>query len=477
MGRASTDAELIAASRRGDATAFGEIVERYQRAVIAVSYSGTRDRTLSEDVAQDTFVTAWRQLAALREIDRLPAWLCGIARNLARAARRRHGRETALDDHDLVSEYGPFDAVSDQQAEQVVASALARVPATYREPLVLFYCEHQSVKSVAQALGISEDATHQRLSRGRQHLADGVSGLVERTLERQRPRRDLAAAVLAAIAMVGVSSQVDASTTSTRGSTMLKTKIGAALGVTAAIVGTGYVVQRSGAEPAPPHISLAEGISLAEHGNTSRVAQMPVGIAPVSSASSGTAATGAKAPRAPAGVGAPLACNTIARHIADLGMQAQPDIAQLTPEQIELDIQKISSQVDEACSTQNWSMDYRACIAAASETFTIGVECARFAPPDGIRPPTTAQPQAPYTGNDMSCAAVGNHVVSLMQPDPATLENLDPEARQRRVDAIKRARSTMPDQVEAACDQGAWSEARRRCMLGATTMSDADKCR
>ena len=121
-------------------------------------------------------------------------------------------------------------------------------------------------------------------------------------------------------------------------------------------------------------------------------------------------------------------------------MRAQPDISRLTPEQIELDIQKIRSQVDEACSTQNWSIDYRTCITTASETYTIGVECARFAPPDGIRPPSTGQPQLPYTGNDVSCASVGIHVVSLMQPDPATLEKLDPEARKRRLDAIERSR-------------------------------------
>ena len=77
----------------------------------------------------------------------------------------------------------------------------------------------------------------------------------------------------------------------------------------------------------------------------------------------------------------------------------------------------------------------------------------------------------------MSCASVGKYVVSLMQPDPATLEKLGPEARKRRVDAIERARSTVPDQLEAACDQGAWSEPRRRCMLGATTMSDVENCR
>jgi len=59
----------------------------------------------------------------------------------------------------------------------------------------------------------------------------------------------------------------------------------------------------------------------------------------------------------------------------------------------------------------------------------------------------------------------------------ARLENLDPEARKRRGDAIERARSTMPDQIEAACDQGAWPEAHRRCILAATTMSDVDTCR
>lgn len=244
MGRTTTDAELIAASRAGDAAAFGEIVGRYQRAVHAVSYSATRDRALSDDVTQDTFVTAWRQLAALRDIDRLPAWLCGIARNLARAAQRRRGRETSLDDQDLVTKYSPFDAVSDHEAEQLVAIALTRMPEKYREPVVLFYCEGQSAKVVAQALGISEDATHQRLSRGRQQLADGMSGLVERTLERQHPRRDLVAAVVAAIAMVGVSSQVDASTTSTRGSTMFK-KLGAAVVISSAVMGTAFFVQRS----------------------------------------------------------------------------------------------------------------------------------------------------------------------------------------------------------------------------------------
>src|SRR5262249_60473785 len=91
MGR--SDAELLEASRRGEREAFGALIERYQGVVSAVSYSRTGDRALSEDVAQDTFLAAWRQLDRLREAGRVRAGLCGIARNPARQARHRRGRE------------------------------------------------------------------------------------------------------------------------------------------------------------------------------------------------------------------------------------------------------------------------------------------------------------------------------------------------------------------------------------------------
>src|SRR5882762_3247195 len=95
---ARTDAELVAASRRGERDAFGHLVTRYQDVVCAVSFSSTGDWSLSEDVAQDTFLAAWRQLDQLRETVRLRSWLCGIARNLARKARKRTDREQVVDD-------------------------------------------------------------------------------------------------------------------------------------------------------------------------------------------------------------------------------------------------------------------------------------------------------------------------------------------------------------------------------------------
>src|SRR5512135_2731724 len=63
---ARSDVELVEASRRGEHEAFGHLVARYQDVVCAVSFGATGDQGLSEDVAQDTFIAAWRQLDRLR---------------------------------------------------------------------------------------------------------------------------------------------------------------------------------------------------------------------------------------------------------------------------------------------------------------------------------------------------------------------------------------------------------------------------
>ncbi len=234
----TTDAELLEASRRGEHAAFGELVGRYQHVVSAVSYSRTRDHALGEDVAQETFLAAWRQLDQLREPGRLRAWLCGIARNLAGKAKKRTREVTIDGDIEMTAQGNPFEAVCSAEAERVVGEALARVPETYRDVLVLYYQENLSVREVSEALGISEAAALQRLSRGRQHLANGVTSLVEKSL-RRRPRRDLVAAVVAALPMIGVSRADAATHARSHGGSMLKLAAVAALiaaGTTTAVI-------------------------------------------------------------------------------------------------------------------------------------------------------------------------------------------------------------------------------------------------
>jgi RNA polymerase sigma factor (sigma-70 family) len=249
-GDGSTDAELVSASRSGQQAAFGRLIERYQGVVGAVSYAATGDRALGEEVTQETFLAAWQRLGQLREVSSLGGWLCGIARNLGRRARRRGGREIADDEAaDPIAPDGtPFDAVATAEAERLVWDALERIPATYREALILFYQEDRSAAEVARALGIGEDAALQRLSRGRRHLADGIGKLVERSLAGRR-RPSVKEAVLAALPAAPLAPTHVIPPQGTGVTPMIKLAIGFAL--LAATGTTAYVVARPGTSATP----------------------------------------------------------------------------------------------------------------------------------------------------------------------------------------------------------------------------------
>ena len=77
-----SDADPVAESLSGNRDAFGRIVERYQTLIASLAYCATGNVSQSEDLAQEAFVTAWKQLAGLREPAKLRPWLCSITRFL-----------------------------------------------------------------------------------------------------------------------------------------------------------------------------------------------------------------------------------------------------------------------------------------------------------------------------------------------------------------------------------------------------------
>ncbi len=249
-----SDIELVEASRRGETEAFGQLVARYQDVVCAVSYSSIGDRSLSEDVAQETFIAAWSQLDRLRDTFRLRPWLCGIARNIARKARKRTRREELGHDEDLPADDTPFEDATRAENERVVRTALARIHSSYREVLILHYRENQSIREIAATLGTSEAAVMQKLSRGRRALAERMEQLVESSLRGNRRQRDLVAGVLAAIVLIPLPSRVDASPLQ-KGSTMYKLALAASA---AAVVGvTAYGISRHNTSAAHASASSA----------------------------------------------------------------------------------------------------------------------------------------------------------------------------------------------------------------------------
>ena len=208
------DSEMVAESLAGNRDAFGQIVAHHQSLICSLAYCTTGSLTQSEDLAQQTFVTAWKHLPELREPAKLRTWLCGIARNLIGKTLRQDGREPVHGAESLEAanespspEPLPSDYLISKEEEAILWRSLERIPETYREPLVLFYREHQSIERVANALELTEDAVKQRLSRGRKLLQEQVLAFVEGALEHTSPGKAFTLGVLAVLPIMTTSAK------------------------------------------------------------------------------------------------------------------------------------------------------------------------------------------------------------------------------------------------------------------------------
>jgi RNA polymerase sigma factor (sigma-70 family) len=203
-----SDADLVEQSRAGVTAAFGRLVERHQSLVCSVALGACGDLHRSEDIAQEAFVGAWRQLGELKEPGSFRSWVCGIARNIVNSSIRRDDRTpTALageasGEEVQVEAATPADHAIDSEERAILLRQLQDLPPLYREPMVLFYRQNESVASVAEVLGISEDAVKQRLSRGRVMLAERVERSLGAVLRRSAPGGAFTLAVMGVVASI-----------------------------------------------------------------------------------------------------------------------------------------------------------------------------------------------------------------------------------------------------------------------------------
>jgi RNA polymerase sigma factor (sigma-70 family) len=171
---AASDAELARSALSGDRGAFGELVERHARQVVALAYALVGDREKARDLAQESFLAAFQALGSLREPGRFGAWLAGIARRQCIYAIRRERRAAraleARKDAPVVVVPGPEGSAVRTDDEAQVLAALNCLGRRYREVLVLRHLEGRSYGDIAEALGLSAAAVEKRLTRARSML-------------------------------------------------------------------------------------------------------------------------------------------------------------------------------------------------------------------------------------------------------------------------------------------------------------------
>jgi RNA polymerase sigma-70 factor, ECF subfamily len=171
------DEVLVARARRGDAAAFAEIFERYQHRIVNYIYGLVHDRELANDLAQDSFLKAYKALPRMGDDLRLAPWLYRIAGNTAFSALRRRKLIRWLP---LLNEGIEATSADGRVAEaEAVQRALAKLPAKYAAPLLLHSHEGLSCSEIAEILGISTGAVKTRLFRAREafRAAYGPDGL------------------------------------------------------------------------------------------------------------------------------------------------------------------------------------------------------------------------------------------------------------------------------------------------------------
>jgi RNA polymerase sigma factor (sigma-70 family) len=172
--------------------------------ITGLLYASCGDLQRSEDLAQDTFISAWKSLSGLRDPGKLSAWLCQIARHrFLDDSRSAAGEKVRLSnlwtDHKGETAQRPEQELISAEERYLLWHTLSEISQPYRETLVLYYRQGQSTAAVAAAMETNESNVRQRLSRGREMMREQVAAMLERNLSRTAPSAAFAVAVVAAL--------------------------------------------------------------------------------------------------------------------------------------------------------------------------------------------------------------------------------------------------------------------------------------
>jgi RNA polymerase sigma-70 factor (ECF subfamily) len=163
---------LVGAARDGDRAAFGHLYDRYASMVHGILLARVPPREV-DDLVQEVFLSALRQLHALRDVSRFGAWLGTITRNRANDYFRRAIPVEKVTEP--VSENQAESQKTNHAAEQeadVILAVVRALPEAYREPLILRLVEGMTGPEIAERTGLTHGSVRVNLFRGMRLLRE-----------------------------------------------------------------------------------------------------------------------------------------------------------------------------------------------------------------------------------------------------------------------------------------------------------------
>ena len=186
-----TDLAAVSRARSGDADAFRLLVEKHSRVIFRVAYRMTGNEHDADDVVQETFLRAYKQLDSFEERANFSTWLHRIAVNcsldLLRARGRHDKNSTPLydsrDDEEREIEIASSDPQPDRlllsaELQRHVATAMEKLSGNERTAFVLRHFEGMPVEEIGQTLGIQVNAAKHTIFRAVRKLREALEPLV-----------------------------------------------------------------------------------------------------------------------------------------------------------------------------------------------------------------------------------------------------------------------------------------------------------
>jgi RNA polymerase sigma-70 factor (ECF subfamily) len=165
------DAALVAAALAGDGEAFASLVRRYDRAVYHLACRTLRDTEEARDVAQETFLKAYRSLRTFRPNAKFSTWIFSIAYHACcdRLNRRKRFAAEELPERADPGP-GPEHRVIALDEAQRLRDAIAQLPEKYRIVVTLYHLQGRQYEEIAQVLGLPMGTVKTHLFRAKEQL-------------------------------------------------------------------------------------------------------------------------------------------------------------------------------------------------------------------------------------------------------------------------------------------------------------------
>lgn len=173
------DSILAKNIQKGDRGAFEVLLARYERQIFSFIYHFFRDRTLCEDLTQETFLRVYRFIGSFRPQEKLSTWIYSIAKNLCIDELRRLQKGGTVDidavDPELFASgdnpsHNPVSALVAAQEGEILKRIIAQLPEKYRTCIILFYFNEMSYEDISKIMNISLNNTKIILFRGKKML-------------------------------------------------------------------------------------------------------------------------------------------------------------------------------------------------------------------------------------------------------------------------------------------------------------------